>query len=705
MLKNFLASAAIISASLVLPISNSYAEDDLNYEVIAEKLEESRNSLSPETGGSSYIFEEDDIANLPLGQATNLNQLLQRAPGVVVNSRNQFHVRGDHSGIQYRINGVMLPEGINSFGQQFDTHFADEVEFLTGAMPAQYGFRNSAVVDLKTKTGSFAKKNRSEVSVGSNETYGANQQVGGINGNLEYYVNANYLQSSRGIDSTTAARNSINNDTSQDNFLGYFSYLLKPTQKLSLIVSNSTNRFEIPANSGQEAEFELANSTITDSLDLRQKQREQNRFAVASLQGISESNINYQLSLFTRYSDLEFKPDYESLVFNGTSSALDRSSFANGVQGDFSYELDKKNTLRAGFYAVTDRVEYNSQNNVFTGEHHEDEDDDHGHAFEQDSNQPIRVDENAALDSRFYSLYLQNEWKALEDLTLNYGARFDVSQAFLHESQLSPRFNGVYSLTKKTKINFGYARQFTPPSVASVSQTSLDNFEGTSNESEVSSNNKVKAERAHYFDLGVTHKANDYLTLAVDSYYKRSKNYLDEHQFGNSLLYSPFNYARGKSYGVEFKADYKKDNLSAYINFAAQRAYARNVNSAEYVLHEEEFEYAANNWVRLDHVQNYSASVGASYKFFSNVIALDALYGSGLSTGDNNRNTMPSYWQLNSSFSRDVKLPKAGKLNVRVAVINALDEVYQYSNGTGVGVNAAQFAPRRSYFLILSKSF
>ena len=122
---------SLLLALIALPIQ-SFANESLNYKITAEKLEESRNNLSPKTGSSSFSFSEENIANLPLGQATPLNQVLQRAPNVVVNSQNKVHVRGDHSGLQYRINGVMLPESVNGFGQTIDTHFADSIDFLTG---------------------------------------------------------------------------------------------------------------------------------------------------------------------------------------------------------------------------------------------------------------------------------------------------------------------------------------------------------------------------------------------------------------------------------------------------------------------------------------------------------------------------------------------------------------------------------------------
>ena len=691
-------SHAIWAVLLSVFSFNLKASEMPNYLVQSKKLDESRNNLSPKTGSSQFNFNQENINDLPLGQATPLNQVLQRAPGVVINSQNQLHVRGDHSNLQYRINGIMLPEGVNGFGQRLDTHFADSIDFLTGAMPAQYGLRTAGVVDIKTKSGHFDKKNRSEITIGGNDTFGANQQIGGNSGNLDYYLNANYLQNSRGIESTTAARNSSHNDTRQDNIFGYFSKMIEPTKRLSFIISNSTNRFEIPNNPGLKPKFELSGATA-DSKSLNQKQVEKNQFALASIQGISDNEVDYQLSLFTRNSELEFKPDYAgNLIFSGISSDLNRKSFANGVQGDFGYKLNETNTLRSGFYASDDRVKSGSANYVFKGTGHNDN-------FIQSSTTPIRIDEGSAKNSKFYSLYLQNEWRTLDKLTLNYGGRFDAFKAYANESQFSPRFGGIYDLSQKTKFHAGYARYFTPPSVAAISPTTISKFKETSNSSEVKQNDKVKAERTHYFDVGVTHKATQNLTFALDGYYKRIKNVLDEHQFGNSLLYSPFNYEKGKAYGAELKIDFKKDNFASYLNFSAQRAYAKNINSAQYIVHEEEYEYIKNNYVRMDHAQNYTAAIGASYLLFGNKFAADALYGSGLSTGKNNKNTMRSYWQANGSVARDVSFSGIGKLNVRLSVINMFDKNYQYSNGSGIGVSAVQYAPRRTFYLITSKSF
>ena len=74
-------------------------------------------------------------------------------PGVAQDSFGQIHVRGEHANVQFRINGVELPEGLSVFGQALETRFARSVSLLTGALPAQYGFFTAGVLDIQTKTG------------------------------------------------------------------------------------------------------------------------------------------------------------------------------------------------------------------------------------------------------------------------------------------------------------------------------------------------------------------------------------------------------------------------------------------------------------------------------------------------------------------------------------------------------------------------
>lgn len=686
----------LLFVSFILSAPAAFSSDVWDYKITATKLDKSRNNLSPKTGSSSFSFDKEAVENLPQGQMTSLDQVLLRAPGVAQNAHGQLYVRGDHANLQYRINGVMLPEGVTGFGQVLDTHFADKIDFLTGAIPAQYGLRTAGVIDIATKGGKFEKGGRSEIMMGQNNDFGANQQISGSKGNLNYYLSATYLQNNRGIEAPSAARNSEHNDTQQNRLFGYFSYLLDVSKRLSFIVGNSDSRYQIPNLAGQETAYDLTGQTSFDSRNLSQMQKESNRYAIATLQGVSDSDVDYQVSAFTRYSGLDYRPDYVGdLMINGVSSKLDRSSFANGLQGDFSYELNEKNTLRSGFYFNNERNRAATENYVF----------DVDGSGAQTSTDPRKINEIANKTSQTYSTYLQNEWKALDNLTLNYGARFDAAKAYVKESQVSPRLNAVYALNEKTKIHAGFSRYFTPAPVAKLSQTSLDDFADTTNAAEGQGNGKLRAERTSYFDLGISHQASKNLTFGLDGYYKKIRNMLDEHQFGNALIYVPFNFQQGKVFGAELKADYRKENFSSYVNLAWQKAYARNIISNQFIHEAEEIDYISKHNVAPDHLQTLTASTGTSYNWLGTKISGDLIYGSGLRTGDNNRNTMPAYFVINGAVARDFNLSNLGKVNFRVAATNLLDEVYRFSNGSGIGVNASQYGMRRTFYLIASKSF
>ena len=121
----------------------------------------------------------------------------------------------------------------------------------------------------------------------------------------------------------------------------------------------------------------------------------------------------------------------------------------------------------------------------------------------------------------------------------------------LTADQLSPRLGIVYKMTPDTTLHAGYARYFTPPPTELISQKTVSLYENTSNAPEVSENSPVLPERSHYFDAGVTQKITSALTVGVDGYYKIIRDLIDEGQFGQALIYAPFNYAQGRIEGVE----------------------------------------------------------------------------------------------------------------------------------------------------------
>ena len=212
-----------------------------------------------------------------------------------------------------------------------------------------------------------------------------------------------------------------------------------------------------------------------------------------------------------------------------------------------------------------------------------------------------------------YGIYIQDEWRVLPTVTINYGARFDVVDEFTHESQVSPRVNVVWKPTSTTTITAGYSRYFVPPPFELVSGATITQFVGTTAAPEVTQNDPVKAERSNYFDVSVSQVIIPGLTVGVDAYYKIANNLIDEGQFGAPIILTAFNYAQGHVAGVQLTASYDQGPWSLYGNLAWSRAMGKDIVSAQFNFGADELAFIANNFIHLDHDQTWSASAGAAY--------------------------------------------------------------------------------------------
>src|SRR6201993_2324583 len=88
-------------------------------------FDQARSNLFTTIGTTSDTISHQTIQDLPQGDNQPVEKGLLQAPGVSQDAAASglLHVRNDHANVQFRINGVMLPNGLSGFGSIFDSSF------------------------------------------------------------------------------------------------------------------------------------------------------------------------------------------------------------------------------------------------------------------------------------------------------------------------------------------------------------------------------------------------------------------------------------------------------------------------------------------------------------------------------------------------------------------------------------------------------
>ncbi|MGB8365443.1 MAG: TonB-dependent receptor [Rhizomicrobium sp.] len=733
------AGAAILSGPALAAIDNG-TDGTETIVVTAKRLSEARAGIQTQIGASTYAITAQDIQDTPGGDNTLLNQVILQMPSVAQDSYGQFHIRGEHNALQYRLDGITLPEGISVFGQTLDPRLAESVELITGALPAEYGLATGGIVDIKPKTGLFNSGGQISVYGGSHNEIEPSLDYGGSSGSLNYFVSGDYMANSLGIESPDGSSTPLHDRTQQYHGFVYLEDILDSNSSLTAILGTSHDHFQIPNTPGLTPGLGLtdvndpyAGGTTYPSALENETQREITHYAILSYLR-SQGSFDFQISAFGRYSSLNFSPDQiGDLLYNGIAQSAYKKDVALGEQAEAAYHLGDNHTIRGGVIIETDRLTSDTTSSVLP------EDcttqypalpagtptNPYSCALYPSStpgyNVPETIVDNGAKTQWTYSFYLQDEWNVLSDLTLNYGLRYDSYQAYSSGNQISPRVNAVYKPWDGTTFHLGYARYFLPPpfeligneTVAKFSPTTANPTAGTSATPPITQDTTPIAERANYFDAGAQQQIIDGLLVSIDTYYKLSHNMIDEGQFGAPIILTPFNYRKGKQYGAELAADYTKDNLNLYANLSLEHAMGLGWETSEFSFDPAQFAFTQTHYIHLDHEQAFTASAGASYKWGSTLFDADLIFGTGLRE-DNplpsgevipNGTHVPAYAQVNTGIAQDFSVFNIQGLTARFDVINLFDVNYQIRSGSGVGVFAPQWGPRRGFFVGLTKAF
>jgi len=202
--------------------------------------------------------------------------------------------------------------------------FVGSMTLVTGALPAQYGLRNTGLVDIQTRSGAQDPGGTISIYGGNRSTFTPSIEYGGTSGRTEYFFTGRGFFTDLGLENPTASINAIHDLTQQGRAFGYLSTLLDDSTRLTTISGISIQKYQIPDRPGQPT---ISPDFTFDSTLLDQRQLERNFYNVIALQKKLDG-ADLQIAYFSRYSTLHFMPDPigDHGILGGDLSALGQIS-------------------------------------------------------------------------------------------------------------------------------------------------------------------------------------------------------------------------------------------------------------------------------------------------------------------------------------------------------------------------------------------
>ena len=704
-----------VSSSAVANLTATLSRGEAK-EMVMKVSAKRRNTVQNGTSSSSVQITKEDVEDLPQGEQISLPKLItSTTPGVVPGAFGQMFFRGNHANIQYQIDGVQLPESpSNTFGDAFTPRNIDHMEIITGGIPAEYGQRLSAVINIISKTGPETPGGSAELNYGSFDTFSPTVTYGGstADGNLHYYFSANYNRTDRGLDTpnptsaadvTSGGPDIVHDYSNGNNEFAKVDWIADNRNKLSFIAFNNYKYLQIPTF---PASFPPTSAIFTSSDSygnnpyvyypptLGDSQNQEDTYIEAVWKHTFSESAFLQVAPYYKLSQVNVIGDPTNDLAGATAVATqpgvvydtfseNRTVNNFGLKSDFTLRPNDWNLIKAGFQL---------QASMATG------------SFTIQTQASGAAAPSAPfMDSTpnngyFEGVYAQDDLTIVKPLVLNAGLRYDATQFNLGpgtnptDGSLQPRIGLNYSPWETTKLHVFYGKLFQPAPVENLREAFVAVSGGTPAPYD------IKAEKSDFYEVGIAQEipAINHV-ISVNTYRKNSQNLLDDSQLLNTAISQPVNFSNGFVYGTEVSIKGQiMDGLTDYLNYSYVIAQGRGLSGGIFTL--PVGQSAGGSYQYLDHAQMHTLNAGATYKYKHMWATLQGLFGSGLRTGPSNTLELPHHFTMDATVGYEFHGDSWWNSGLKVSadVLNMFDNRYPISVANGF--NGSHYAPGIQFY-------
>jgi Outer membrane receptor proteins, mostly Fe transport len=505
------------------------------------------------------------LNNLGPAPSRGLQKMVESAPGVVADDGGRIHVRGSESNVQTVINGVPVTENMSAiFSTSIDPRTASHVEVLTGGIPAEFGDKLGAIVNINTKSGlDMPISGELSGNLGSFSTGDVAASFGGHVKKFGWFTAFSGSTTQRYLDPPTID-NFHNTGRSASNLT---TFDFDPSQndlfKLTLIFGGAN--FLVPNRLDQE----LAGQD--------QRQRQRNQSVSFSWQHIFSPSTVATLALFGRTSTAE-------LISNPLSTPVvafqDRRLTNYGFITSLSY-AGHGHSLKTGIQYTRTPIRENFSFYPTDPDTFPPIVDENGNQFTNPvlqfsaANPFVFHDRRTA---RTASAFVQDRFSPFKNFTIDAGLRYDDYKLLIHEHAFSPRIGIAYAIpSTQTVIRASYNRLFQPPPAENLLLASSEQAARLSPLAVTTGQLGLKPilpDKEHVFELGVQQQLTKFARLTLSAYNKQIRNFSDKDQFFDTGIIFPISIFAGRVNGIEARIDTAEwRGLSGFISYANSRSF------------------------------------------------------------------------------------------------------------------------------------
>ena len=650
----------------------------------------------PPVTGSVTTMTRQTLDELPGGNDRPVTDVVATQPGFVVDALGNVYARGNHANVQYQIDGVPVPDSVGSlFAASIPVRMIQNLEIYTGGMPAEFGDRLGAVVNLTTRAATDHPEGSAQVRYGSFNTIEPGVTYATkLTDTVGVFGGGSIVTSDRALDSPSI--DPLHDHGYSGRVFGRVDWAPCDCNRYELFATYGHNRFQIPLDPSA-TQFDPAHPRPAD-----QYGNDAPAFVPRSTNATETEDELFAAFAYThKLEDGQFliAPLYKlsrGVLVGDAAHALgptsdpaaitsDVNRLAHHLGGIGAYTLKRGSHLfKAGagvdlLHGLTTFTEY-------------------GRLPEGGIDPAMTASGHDETNAATTGAYAQDHI-TLGKLAIDAGLRVDEQHVMLQDGKtddqagLSPRLGGSYSFTKETIVHLFTGVNWQPP--APLDATNAARALGIST---TGASYDLKAETDLYAEGGIATRLVNQLRGGLTAWGRYAYNQLDDVSIGSTSLVSNYNFDRGRAGGLEASLDLRVGPwLSGFANASYGLAQGEGISSAKFLF--DAATLANHSWQTLDHAQTLTANGGATVRDGRFVVTGLIAYGSGLRTGPSNTEHVPGHVRGDISMSYTFA-PHAYPIRVGVDVINVADARYAFRIGNGF-VGSSYGAPR-TVFLTLS---